>query len=159
MKPLVLLQNAWSGAYAGETWPRRSWLMALEACRSGQRLRVAFPDPESVHYDNTTPIVGATPDSVVPPDLEHVQALLDQGPPIVVACGKQAGEVALKLWDGPLILCPHPAYRFVTDELFRMVGAQVRRRSVPPLHLCRIRYVQGRDVVRIELLDQKKEAV
>jgi len=37
---IIFLQNAWSESYAGETWPRPSWLRALERSRSGQRLKI-----------------------------------------------------------------------------------------------------------------------
>jgi hypothetical protein len=56
---VVFLQNAWSEIYAGGTWPRPSWLRALERSRSGQRLKILVDDLSAC--ENTTPIVGATP--------------------------------------------------------------------------------------------------
>ncbi len=124
---VVFLQNAWSGAYAGDTWPRESWLSALRRCRSGQRLAVMerqISPPCEVWYDNTTPIVGATPDSVVPPDYGHIQLVLaEQKPGAVVACGRQAVASLRHVGPGvPLLCLPHPAYRFVTNELFLKAG-------------------------------------
>jgi hypothetical protein len=64
---IAFLQNAWSPLYAGGTWPRKSWLKALDKSRSGQRLRVltGSAHPVEIVWENTTPIVGATPDSII----------------------------------------------------------------------------------------------
>jgi hypothetical protein len=123
MTPYILfLQNAWSPFYAGGEWPRPSWLRALEKSRSGQRLRVMIDDFDLC--ENTTPIVGATPSSVIPPDVAHIMEVLKRRQPrIVVACGKQAEKALLELWAGPLLAVPHPAHRLVTDKLYRMARA------------------------------------
>ncbi len=139
MKPLVLLQNAWSPLYAGDIWPRDSWLKALHRSRSGQRLSVAFPDPEAVWYDNTTPQVAEEPNGVMAPDLDHVRALLTQEPPFVVACGKQASAVARALWPGRLLVTPHPAYRLVTDELFRRLALEIARNTFGRMEFFQLR--------------------
>lgn len=120
MKRIILfLQNAWSPYYAGGIWERQSWLRALEKSRSGQRLKVMIDDFNICH--NTTPIVGATPSSVIPPDFAHIKSIIQETKPlIIVACGKQA-ENALKrnfVWNGPLLVVPHPAHRFLTDKLY-----------------------------------------
>jgi hypothetical protein len=82
---VVFLQNAWSPVYAGGRWPRHSWIRALARSRSGKRLSILLDDYESC--ENTTPIVGATPDSVVPPDADHINDILvRRNPRIVVAC-------------------------------------------------------------------------
>ena len=115
---IVFLQNAWSPIYAGGEWPRESWLRALERSRSGQRLRVMIDDFNVC--ENTTPVVGGTPDSVIPPDVDHIKALLARhNPQVVVACGKQAEIALLGLWSGPLLAVPHPAHRLLTDQLYR----------------------------------------
>lgn len=115
---VVFLQNAWSPFYAGGEWPRPSWIRALKASRSGQRLRVMIDDYEVC--ENTTPIVGATPDSVIKPDVEHITRLLARRKPqVVVACGKQAETILSKLWPGALLAVPHPAHRLLTDNLYR----------------------------------------
>ncbi len=114
---VVFLQNAWSPVYAGGQWPRPSWLLALQRSRSGQRLRVLLDDFGVC--ENTTPIVGANPDSIIPPDGGHITAILQQRQPqVIVACGKQAERALLTLWSGPLLAVPHPAHRLLTDGLY-----------------------------------------
>lgn len=115
---VVFLQNAWSPFYAGGKWPRASWLAALAGSRSGRRLRLLIPDPD--RCENTTPIVGATPGSKVPPDPEHITNVLERRRPrVVVACGRQAEAALVRLWEGPLLVVPHPAARVLTDALYR----------------------------------------
>jgi len=115
---VVFLQNAWSPVYALGEWPRASWLTALKRSRSGQRLRVLIDDFEAC--ENTTPIVGATPNSIIPPDHKHIRAiLLRRAPRVVIACGKQAEAALVGLWQGPLLVVPHPAHRLLTDNLYR----------------------------------------
>jgi hypothetical protein len=114
---VVFLQNAWSPYYAGRTWPRSRWLLALERSRSGQRLKLLVDDLDQC--ENTTPIVGPTPSSVVLPDEEHILEILRRRQPtIVVACGRQAEDVLTRLWNGPLLALPHPASRTLTNELY-----------------------------------------
>lgn len=120
MKIVCFLQNAWSRFYAGGVWPRDSWLRALRLSRSGQRLAVL--DGLDVWFDNTTPVVGDCPSSVVRPDLGHIRGVLrSQSPDFVLACGSQAGRCLLEVGVGvPLLIVPHPAYRVVTNRLFSM---------------------------------------
>jgi hypothetical protein len=114
---VIFLQNAWSPFYANGTWPRRSWLHALEQSRSGQRLKLLIDDFDVC--ENTTPIVGATPDSVVRPDMAHIQEILERRrPSVVVACGRQAERALLDIWPGRLLAIPHPASRLVTNGLY-----------------------------------------
>lgn len=110
---IVFLQNAWSGYYAGREWPRASWLRALRACPTGRRLARLMNGVEYEPY-NTTPICGDSPSSIVPPDEDHIKKLLNGSP--VVACGKQA-EILTRLWDGPLLIVPHPAARGLSNNL------------------------------------------
>lgn len=118
MSTVYFLQNAWSTVYAGRNWPRPSWLFALERSRSGQRLRVLLDDFDCC--ENTTPAVGATPDSILPPDEIHIRSILTQrNPDVVVTCGRQAEKALLRLWNGPLLSVPHPAHRLLTDALYR----------------------------------------
>lgn len=118
MKYLIFLQNAWSPIYAGGHWPRKSWLRALARSRSGQRLRLIVGDEFDV-VENTTPIVGETPDSVIAPDYDYVREIIKKREPeIIIACGKQAEEVLLEVWDGRLIVVPHPAYRLLKNEVY-----------------------------------------
>jgi hypothetical protein len=100
-------------------------LAALRASRTGKRIAVveaAAPGCRFV-WDNTTPAVGDHPDSRIPPDLSHVRRVLAaRRPGVVVAFGKQAAETLGRLWDGPLLVVPHPTYRVVTDRLFAAAG-------------------------------------
>lgn len=113
----VFLQNAWSPVYAGQHWPRQSWLRALERSRSGQRLRLLIDNLAEVW--NTTAEVADHPDGCLPANDRHVRKVLrDVDPAIVVACGRQAEEVLRRLWLGPLLVVPHPAARLLTNELY-----------------------------------------
>jgi hypothetical protein len=128
MKVLGLLQNAWSPYYAGREWPRAGWLEALHDCRSGRRLKIlqqACPQAD-IWYDNTTPIVGARPDSVVPPDMLHVASLVAYRD-YFIAFGRQAQRVLIELEKArPLLIVPHPAHRLLTDALYRKAGHILR---------------------------------
>lgn len=122
MNTVVFLQNAWSGLYAGGTWPRASWLRALHASRTGQRLGIMTAQCPGVPiwFDNTTPIVGLHPSSIVPADHEHMRRVIaEQQPAQLVACGRFAHEAidALKL-PIPTLYVPHPAARVLTNELY-----------------------------------------
>ena len=130
MKTIVcFLQNAWSPLYAGGTWPRKSWLKALAKSRSGQRLRV-FEGAAActIHYDNTTPIVGGTPNSIVPADEAHIHRVLREVKPhYVVTLGCQAAEAVTEIAGRiPVLQLPHPAYRLVTNELYEQAGSMIR---------------------------------
>jgi hypothetical protein len=121
---VAFLQNAWSSEMAGRHWPREDWLSALHASRSGQRIRTVESLAKlAVWWDNTTPEVGDNPDSVLPPDRDHItRVLVEQRPTAVLAMGKQAAAVVAELWDGPLLVVPHPTYRVVTNRLYAAAG-------------------------------------
>jgi hypothetical protein len=78
-----------------------------------------------IWYENTTPIVGDSPDSVVPPDTDHIEEVLQlKQPYAVLALGKQA-EIALTPFCSqllPLLAVPHPAHRLLTNELYQHAG-------------------------------------
>lgn len=118
---LGILQNAHSYLYAGGVWPRESWLKALWRSRSGQRLRVLQEKCiDEIWWDNTTPIVGETPDSVVKPDEKHLRMLLRKPITRIVTFGKQAEAAILKYNTSslPHLILPHPACRVVTNKCF-----------------------------------------
>ncbi len=147
MKAVAFLQNAWSPMYAGDAWPRDLWLRALRRSRSGQRLAVleAACPGITFWYDNTTPIVGETADSVVPADPAHIRRVLEeQSPDVVLALGRQAALAVRPLVQVPLLILPHPAHRFLTDALYRGAGQVLRVgfTSVIELH-------QDRGAVRV----------
>ena len=130
MKVVIFLQNAWSRLYAGGTWPRDSWLAALQRSRSGQRLRNIEKHCKkiTIWYDNTTPIVGDCPDSVIPADLSHMrQVIEEQKPDVVVALGEQAKLCLKQLGSGPMLFLPHPAYRVVTNDLYQKAGRMISK--------------------------------
>ncbi len=123
---VIFLQNVWSETYAGGTWPRPSWLRALERSRSGQRLKILVDDLSIC--ENTTPIVGATPSSVLPPDRTHIREVLAaRTPDVVVTCGRQAELALLDIWSGPLLAIPHPAHRLVTNALYQQARLMLTR--------------------------------
>lgn len=139
MRVLFILQNAWSPAYAGGEWPRWSWLPALKSSRSGQQLQVLMKKvrtliafgkiPLTVEFDfhNTTPIVGKTVSSKVPADHDHLMRVystlgITRDVTTVVACGKQAMEAVDATWDGTRLFVPHPAYRMLTNDLYKLAA-------------------------------------
>ena len=126
----VFLQNAWGELFAGKTWPRDSWLQALQRSRSGKRLLVLEKAARGVnfYYDNTTPICGATVDSIVKPDPKHVVDVLESihNLEAVVACGKQAEATLSELWAGKLLVVPHPAARLLKDRVYKKAGTMLR---------------------------------
>ena len=138
MKVLFILQNAWSGLYAGGEWPRKSWLRALHSSRSGQRLSILTVEVQGMctwngidkryefDYENTRPIVGKTSKSVVPPDKEYiVKALKRSNPDIVVLCGRQAAAAVDGLWPGKLMFDQHPAHRLLTNKLYQLAARYI----------------------------------
>ena len=153
MHIVVFLQNAWSPLYAGEIWPRESWLRALWASRSGAMLAVmhaVIEDAEhTVWYDNVTPMVSITSRMCLPPDKRHVWSVLNaQWPDMVVACGKSAAQALKEMWPWGLTIVPHPAYRVGTVELWRTIG-QVVAASGSQTRQC---ITQGRASIGIQPL-------
>lgn len=125
---LVILQNAWSPAYAGRRWPEHLWLKALANSQTGRRLRVLLDAarPSAVFFANATPLVGATADSEYPPDHAHVAGVIARAvPQVVVACGRSAFAAVRPVWDGPLLAVPHPCSRVLTRALYRAAGRRL----------------------------------
>lgn len=125
---VAFLQNAWSPFYAGGTWPREHWLRALHRSRSGQRLAVLTKAAGlEIWFDNTTPIVGTEPSSIVEPDPKHIQDVIASTEATsIIAMGKQAAE-AVRPFLGPraMLIVPHPAYRCLTNALYEKAGGLV----------------------------------
>lgn len=132
MKVLAVLQNAWAHE-ARPSWRYDSWVRALKRSRSGVRLRRLFGDAfEGIVFGNTTPLVGAGPDSVLPPDVGHVRALIGRTKPsVVVALGLQAEGVLKEEWQGPLLCLPHPASRVLTNALLEAARCRLFGAGVP----------------------------
>ena len=124
-------------------------MKALRASRSGVRLAVveraarAIDPAAEIVWDNTTRAVGDHPDSRLPPDLDHVRRVLARHQPAaVMAFGRQAAETLPLVWDGPLLVVPHPAYRLLTDRLYAAAGRIVAEGFSGRVELvqCRGRY-------------------
>lgn len=123
MKKVVgILQNAWSPLYANGTWPRESWLKALHKSRSGQRLRILIERCPQYNFwfDNTTPIVGDNPDSVIKGCLKHTRQIIKvQKPHIIVTFGRQAENIVGQINNKtPWLVLPHPAWRRLENKLY-----------------------------------------
>lgn len=127
---LVVLQNAYDKGRLKRGYNPSSWRKEFERSRTGERLREALPDrfqwqskgPSryawDIRYTNASPVLGKGPDSKPRPNLAHLRRRLKAvGPTVVLACGKMAEGAILQIWDGPLIVIPHPASRVLTEEL------------------------------------------
>lgn len=119
---VVFLQNAWSPMYAGDVWPRPSWMKALIRSRSGQRLKILLDDLECC--ENTTPHVADNPGGKLPPDFAHMEEIITRRQPkIIVACGLQARDAVRRVWAGHMLAVPHPAARLLTNALYQEARA------------------------------------
>lgn len=135
---LVFLQNAWAKDKRSATLMERNkriWLYATAKSRSGIRLKTllgsdCFSNPK-ITFANTTPKVGIGPSSQFPSDQEHIDKLLiEHKPKLVIACGTQASTALSKLWNGDLLCVPHPAYRVVTNALYRMAKNHINNQNM-----------------------------
>lgn len=117
MNYIIFLQNAWSPFYAGGVWPRASWLRSLAKSKTGKKVSIITDDLN--RCENTTPIVGDTASSKVPPDQKYMQEIIDRRKPdLIVAAGAQAIEAVDRIWQGAAIYVPHPACRWLPDDLY-----------------------------------------
>lgn len=122
MSIVGFLQNPWTiKEYEGINFgkprgrARQGWLYNLSQCASGKRLR-RF-DTLKIHWENAS-WVGTAVAGKAEPDREHIlDVLSDQQPDIVLVCGKQAESAVQELWDGPLLVIPHPTSRTLTNDL------------------------------------------
>jgi hypothetical protein len=131
MKILIFLQNAYSKEYAGKKWPRNSWIKALRNSRSGKRLSVLESrlSNHQLFFDNTTRDVGDHPDSILPPDYDHMKwAITRICPSMIITCGSQAfAAINIIAPSKPILAIPHPAFRVVTNQLFITAADVVER--------------------------------
>jgi hypothetical protein len=44
-------------------------------------------------------------------------------PEVVIACGRQAEQALQVLWEGPLLVVPHPAARILTNAAYARAKA------------------------------------
>lgn len=106
---------------------RRRYLGALLFFGSltGKRLRAAFGDQcDRIVWENASPVIGATSNAALSPDLQHVRlALAEVQPRVVLTFGQRARWAIKRIdWWGPLIVGPHPAARMadIDDRLAAM---------------------------------------
>jgi len=126
MRLLVLLQNAYDRGELANGYSPGRWYKELSKSRTGRRLYLAIPDlrdlgfyhAKNVRFANACPGIGDGPDSQLAPCLRHTRRAISRvKPDAVMACGKVAEEVAMEVWDGPLFVIPHPAFRLLSDDL------------------------------------------
>lgn len=124
MKVVAFLQNPWSPHYAGHPWPRASWLKAFHASVSGRRLKRMESPGIEYYYENASPVVADNPRTIYPADINHMRTvLLAQDPDYIITFGSHAANGISKLrgeFPQPVMMLPHPAYRYVTNEMYEI---------------------------------------
>jgi hypothetical protein len=109
---------------------RRRWdsAMLFMGCLSGRRLKRAFGEDAVYEWEttNASAEIGGQSAARFPADLDHLRAEIeDVQPDLILAFGKIAAVALPRVWNGPLIIGPHPAARPPIDapaELARMAG-------------------------------------
>lgn len=145
---VAFLQNMWVRDPAavqaqielhGEAYRLRFMAHALFAgCVTGRRLRLAFGTEliEQILWEETTREIADNPRTVYPAQKEHIRTVLETYKPMVVLTfGRIAEESVRPLWNGELIVSPHPCAR-VQDTAGKLKSAAMRLRtllSTPPL--------------------------
>jgi len=126
---LVFLQNAYrkngNGYRNREHWLRRMWLS-----HTGSRLKEMLPDESQVYVANANPRVGKETGAVFPPDLEHMQKIIDEiNPELILGCGKVA-QKGLSEIGVEYVSAPHPAWRALskkeTERICKKIKLTVR---------------------------------
>lgn len=149
-----MLQNPYDRGKLAEGWHPSSWRRELRLSRSGCRLRVLLDSLLwKVHFTNANPGIGEGPDAALPADLSHLKrALRRVQPDAVLSCGKVAEPALCILWAGPLFVVPHPAYRVLTDALYRKALHLLERWARTSTTIPRLALRQERGSVRVEPL-------
>lgn len=138
-RPLILLQNPWSPAYAGKLWPEASWLRALRRSPTGRRLDFMIEGKwMDFDFNNTTPEVAPDPRTVLPWNVQHMERIIADRP-YIIACGTPAYEALVQVWSGAMLAIPHPAYRLLTNNLL----VEARRFIINPLGRNRLHQRKG----------------
>lgn len=130
---IVFLQNAWSPIYAGHEWPRSSWLRALKRSVTGRELQKADINLDACW--NTTQQVAQRSHQVCQADLHYMYHVIQyelehdfndlQKDGLIVACGKQATEAVLEIWDENIVSIPHPAWRLLKKETYNLIKIEL----------------------------------
>jgi len=99
----------------GERYRRKLITYALFAgCASGRNLKTTFGKElcRRVTWEEASREVTGMPGARPPADPAHIAATLKEHAPDVVICfGRIAGDAVAPLWQGNLILAPHPTAR------------------------------------------------
>lgn len=117
---LVLLQNVYDKGALKKGYHPAVWRHEFQSSRTGRRLLSALPTGHEwrIHYANVAPGIGRGSRSKLEASAAHLRrALRRVHPTMVLACGRQAEELARTGWWGALIVMPHPAYMCLTNEL------------------------------------------
>jgi hypothetical protein len=93
-----VLQNAYDKGVLAEKPKTVNWWWEFETSRTGDRLDIiatkASARLEQFSFCNTTPKIGNGSSSRLPPEFAHVRRVIKLVQPrLVLACGKQAGDV------------------------------------------------------------------
>jgi hypothetical protein len=136
--------------YAGDIWPRRSWLQALHNCKSGRRLKIIIDNSPNneFYFDNTTQAVTEKSNGIAQIDYNHITTVLaEQKCDMILACGNQATEAAKKYADYPILSVPHPASRTLKNSLY-ITAAKILESGFSG----KLRLIQGRECIKVETL-------
>lgn len=127
---LVLLQNAYTKGSLKQGWNYQRWFNEFSTSRSGQRISTVFEGQlKAPKYTNCTTKMGDNPDSLLVPMPSHVKSAISRvKPKILLACGAIAEDVAQQVWQGDLIVMPHPAFRVLTNSLLVAVREAICNR-------------------------------
>ena len=105
-----------------------AWLFM--GCQTGRRLKAAFGEDEvyEIEWDNASPKLADVSSGSFPPDPAHIRAVLDEvQPDVVLAFGRVAQNGVGPLWEGPLIVGPHPTARGAdVPALLRAMATELR---------------------------------
>jgi len=159
---LVVLQNAYDKGRlrAGERFNPASWRAEFTQSSTGRRLRIVLNshDDLDIRYCNAAPGIGKGSRSKLKACPKHVgKAVRRANPNLVLACGELAEKTVRDLWEGDLIVMPHPAYMFLTQDLLLQARRAIRdwKSSYPrpPEVTKRIALRQKRGFVLKEILN------
>lgn len=138
---LVILQNAWAvDAQMADDFRHDYdyWVEVMASHRTGRRLSVVIPSKKwnRVQFVNTTSEIGDHSGAKLPPDYDYLQeTILEVQPKRILACGEQAKQAAVSLWEGPLLCIPHPTYRLLTNRLLQKANALLFARKLERIAL------------------------
>lgn len=85
----------------------------LSLSQTGRALRAAFGDMyDVIWWDNACPRPGFERSASLPPDLDHVRAVIERIRPRLVLCFGRSAEIAVRhVYQGQVMTCCHPMAR------------------------------------------------